>query len=204
MRILIVRSACDIFLCVQINGVNINRASVVKYVGLYIDFNLKWNEQIQKIVKKVRYFSFVAYKLKYLPIKVLEIIYYAYVYSLLNYGLIAWGWAYSTHLEPLNNLQLKFIKILKSDKIPTIKQLYITRCVMFHYDSLQSSYCNSDSITRNKQLSLPSCKKTLTKKKSIYTATKYFNFLQNRLKDLAENKKTKKETIQSFIMQKFK
>ena len=152
----------------------------------------------------MRYFLFVAYKLKYLPIKVLEIIYYAYVYSLLNYGLIAWGGAYATHLEPLNNLQLKFIKILKSDKIPTIKQLYITRCIMFHYDTLQSSYCNSGSITRNKQLSLPSYKKTLTKKNSTYTATKYFNYLPNGLKDLAVNKKTKKEKIQSFIMQKFK
>ena len=97
----------------------------------------------------MRYFLFVAYKLKYLPIKVIEIIYYAYLYSLLNNGFIAWGGAYATYLEPLNNLQLKFTKILKSDKIPTIKQLYITRYIMFHYDSLQSFYCNSDSITRN-------------------------------------------------------
>ena len=93
---------------VQINGGNINRAGVVKYLGLHIDFNSKWNKQIQKIVKKVRYFLFVAYKLEDLPIKVIEIIYYAYLYSLLNNGFIAWGGAYATYLEPLNNLQLKF------------------------------------------------------------------------------------------------
>ncbi len=38
---------------VHINGEPINRVSVTKYVGMYMDKNLKWDAHIDKIIPKI-------------------------------------------------------------------------------------------------------------------------------------------------------
>ncbi len=38
---------------VHINGEPINKVSVAKYVGMYIDENLKWDVHIDKIIPKI-------------------------------------------------------------------------------------------------------------------------------------------------------
>lgn len=186
---------------IYINNEKLERSTIVKYLGIYIDFNLKWDFHIQWLVKKIRYFLYITFKLKYLPIKVLVTIYYAYVYSLLNYSVLFWGGAYATHIEPIVKLQDKFIKILKNGKIPTIKQLYVSKCIAFHYDKLKTEFRNSKSITRNKQLSIPLYDFTFSQKNSIYTATKYFNILPNNYKTLQCKNKIVKKKIMKYFME---
>lgn len=186
---------------IHINNVEIKRTTTCKYLGIIIDFNLKWDLHIRKILNKIRYFLYVCNKFKYLPLKILETIYFAYVYSLLNYGLIIWGGAYKTVIEPIAKIQQRFQKLLKTEKIPSFECLYITNCILYHYEELSLKFSTSTSRTRNKVISLPNYKKTIAKKNCIYTAIKYFNTLPNELKVLKTSNKTKKEKILSCISQ---
>lgn len=182
-----------------INNLQIHRSNNVKYLGVLMDYNLKWNMHIAYVLKKARYFLYLSYKLKHLPIKVLETIYYAFVYSILNYSLIIWGGAYETELKPLISLQNRFAKLLNSTSLPTLNQLYITNCISYHYPRLKYLYINSNSRTRNKDLSIPLFSKTIAKKNSIYTAIKYFNKLPAHLKNIANFNKNYKKKIMNSI-----
>lgn len=184
---------------IHIENCLIKRKDNIKYLGLIVDFNLKWDLHIKHITGRCRYFLYIVNKLKHLPYKVLFTIYYAYVYSILNYALVIWGGAYATELFPIDKLQKKFIKILKAKNIPELECLYKTSCIIHFYENLKNQFGNSNSITRHKQLSLPYYKKTIARKNPIYTATKYFNGLPNELKSLnIINKKKIVEKIYEY------
>ena len=87
-------------------------------------------------------------------------------------------------MKHLFALQDKFIKLLKSDKIPSLETLYKAKCILHHYNSLSEQFINSTSKTRNKSIALPRYNKTTAQNNSIYTGVKYFNKLPNELKVL--------------------
>ncbi|CAB0034817.1 unnamed protein product [Trichogramma brassicae] len=107
------------------------------------------------------------FKLRHLPKKVLVTIYYAYVYSIINYGLIIWSDAYKSELKQLEKLHGRFHQVVKDNNIPTIRELYVVNCIMFHYEHLSYSYKSSCSKTRTKCLPLPSHEKTFYVKNSL-------------------------------------
>ena len=67
---------------------------------------------INRLVNKCRYFLYIFRKSSYLLTNVLEIMYYGYIHSILNYGITIWAGAYPTALNRLNSIQDKFIKFL--------------------------------------------------------------------------------------------
>ena len=71
---------------------------------------------------------------------------------------------------------------------------------MFHYKYLSTTHCNSLSITRKKDVTIPKHRKTIYEKNSIYTATKYFNTLPNHLRELKESNKTIKRKIMNYLI----
>lgn len=187
---------------IKIDNDFINRNNKIKYLGIIVDYNLKWDSHIKKVVNKCRYFLYLMNKLKYLPHRVLHTIYYAYVYSVINYALAIWGGAYEKELKPIIKLQEKFIKILKSNNIPSLECLYKTKCILQFYNQLKLQFESSTSKTRHKQINLPKIKKTITKKNPIYMAIKSFNELPNELKSLSISDKKKMEKICGFYMHK--
>lgn len=140
-------------------------------------------------------------KLSHLPIKVLETMYYGFIYSIINYGIIIWGGAYKTTINYLYTLQEKFKKLLKSDKIPSIDLLYRAKCVSHHYALLSQLYTTSSSRTRNKSIEVPLYRKTIAQKNSIYTAIENFNKLPNELKELKMSKKSNFRSIIECLRQ---
>lgn len=186
---------------IHMNNISIVRKEKFKYLGVILDQNVKWDLQINKLISKCRYFLYICKKLQHLPLKILQTIYNGFVYSILNYGISIWGGAYPTALQYLISLQNKFITLLKSDKIPTLEQLYKAKCILHHYESLNLLFTESTSRTRHKTISLPICKKTVFKKNSRYNAIYYFNRLTNELKDLKISDKGKFKKILLFIKQ---
>ena len=63
----------------------ITRKENFKYLGLMLDFNLRWHLHINNIVKKCRFFLYICEKLSYLPKRVLESIYNGYIYIYIVY-----------------------------------------------------------------------------------------------------------------------
>ncbi len=66
----------------KILNININRISVAKYVGIYIDENLKWDVDIEKIIPKISAKISILRSLRNLvPIDTLTLMYNAIVLS---------------------------------------------------------------------------------------------------------------------------
>ena len=156
---------------VLINGKRINRVESSKYLGIIIDYRLNWENHIKYIVGNTKYLIFVFYKLsKIINIETLRMIYFALFNSIISYGIIAWGNAYSNTLNILKNLQRKPKKIINKNKfiahsnLPNIEQLYAIESLNIHYDNLKCQFVNSKSITRNNSILIPIRQKAVSNK----------------------------------------
>ena len=98
---------------VKIKGKLLDECDSYKYLGVIIDKNLTWHDHIahvtMKITKACNYLS----KLRHcVSIDTLISVYYALIHSYLRYGIIAWGSATSTALQPLTSLLNRAVRIM--------------------------------------------------------------------------------------------
>lgn len=95
----------------------IREASEVKYLGIIIDQNLKWDNHIDNLTTKVRKLIHKFYQIReFLPKALLLLVYKTLVESLLRYGILVWGGLYANSLQKLNIVQKFIIKIIYMKK----------------------------------------------------------------------------------------
>lgn len=99
--------------------VKIPEAKFIKYLGIMIDVNLKWDQHIEHVVKKLRgLLSKFRYMKKYLNSSThLIMLFNALVQSQINYGILGWGGVYDVHLRKLNIMQKWIVRIIHGKKI---------------------------------------------------------------------------------------
>ena len=98
-------------LTLQIGNECIDRKHCVKFLGMYIDDNLNWQEHINICKSKLSSALYVINKTKRLLNKrCLKTIYYSLVFPHLTYGIILWGSTYDSHLNKLIIMQKKLIR----------------------------------------------------------------------------------------------
>lgn len=182
---------------ITINNYKLCRVTSFKYLGVIIDYNLRWNLHVNQLLKKSRYFLYLFAKLRYLPHNILLVMYYSLYYSVINYGIIVWGGAYDGILRPLQRTQNRINNIVwKNNAAPIgIKNMFVIQSLLQHYETCKEQYINSASITRNKSIILPKINTTITQKSSYYTALKYFNLLPNELKTYTNTSNLKSKLI---------
>ena len=74
----------------------------MKYLGIYIDSNLNWRNQVNYIKKKINLTIGILSKIRYyVNINALINLFYSLVYPFLIYGLIVWDSTYNSTLNPL-------------------------------------------------------------------------------------------------------
>ena len=80
----------------------------------------------------------------------LKLIYYAFFHSLINYGIIAWGGAYSNYLGLLQRLQNRLLKIINKNKfIVDNNPLNFNNCLLLtHYYIVMKLYNKNLLIQR--------------------------------------------------------
>ena len=117
----------------SLNGININQEYSIRYLGIIIDSNLSWKNQVSYIVNKIKRNIGILSKLRYyVNLDILVNLYYALVYPFLTYGLISWGNTYSSTIQPLFILQKRAIRIMTFSKFhehssPIFKRLNIVK-----------------------------------------------------------------------------
>ena len=95
------------------NEERLERCSDYKYLGVYIDDKLSWKSHIQYVCKKISKTCGAFAKLRHcLDITTLKTVYYALVFSHLNYCNIIWGDASEQIIQPLNTLVNRIIRIM--------------------------------------------------------------------------------------------
>ena len=123
---------------------------------------MRWNEHCEYINNKTKYLIFVFYKQsKLMTTDTQRMIYYALFHSIISYGTIAWGGAYSNSKNLLIKLQLRLLKIINKNKFTvdknpmSIDQIFTYESLSYHYEDLQTAYINSNSNTRKKSIQIP-------------------------------------------------
>lgn len=92
-------------LSLQINNIPIERMDTIKYLGLHLQSNLKWNTHINSITKKIAPLTGTLYKLnKCKPNHLLRPIYFAYIHSKWSYLIPIWRSASPEYA--INELQI--------------------------------------------------------------------------------------------------
>jgi len=175
--------------------------SSTKFLGMIIDEKLTWYDQINQLLKRLSSACFaLRISTPLLPDETLREIYFAYVHSILTYGIIFWG--NSTHAIKILRMQKKIIRIMtKSNNRSSCRQLFKTLRIL----PLQSQYIlsllsfvvqNKDQFTNNLEihnintrynmnLHPPLLNLTLSQKGAHNSGIRLFNHLPVRIKQLA-------------------
>lgn len=189
---------------VKIDNEYLSRVKSTKYLGIIFDENMRWEQQMLHIVNKTKYCTYIFYKLKkIMTANQLRMIYFALFHTIMTYGIIGWGGAYTNVSDVIQKLQNKILKYTNKEGILTIKQSYFIQSLIMNYENLSSRFLNSQSNTRNKTLPLMKYKKEIYKKSHTYIAIKIFNNIPNCLKSVdvsnLRNKKSFKNILKKNI-----
>ena len=104
----------------QIKGKNILRVDSCKYLGILIDNSVTWKEHIDYVYKKLIKFTSIFYKIRNkLNNEILKMLYFAFVYPHLLYGIEIYGNTYHSHLSKLETLNNKILRILQNKPLRT-------------------------------------------------------------------------------------
>ena len=98
---------------VSINGTDIERVYVTKFLGVLIDCNLSWKDQINNVSKKLSKSIAVIRKASFvLNSDALYTLYCALFLPYLNYCVEVWGNTYHSNIVPIYLKQKKVIRII--------------------------------------------------------------------------------------------
>lgn len=198
----------------------IRRSENIKYLGILLDCNLKWNNHINLLIKRLRSFLYVFKQLRdFLPINILKQVYYALIEPQLSYGIIAWGGSYKSTLKCLEIMQRYVLKIMfykkikynsnvlyNEAKVMNIRQLYCKSLLQFvykNYSIVTCSFHEHQYYTKNKAKinhNIPQFKKTIGLRSYQYFAIKMYNILPPEIKNEKHYKKFIIK-IKDFIME---
>ena len=151
---------------VSINGMNIKRVYVTKFLGVHIDAHLNWGEHINHIKSKISKNVSIMRRVKHLLINsALYSLYSTLVMPYLNYCCEIWENTYKSRIQPLHIIQKRAIRICqkadyRSHSRPLFYQLKTLnvhdivnfKCMVFMYNIyLQASTCKHYVILQNNQ-----------------------------------------------------
>lgn len=180
----------------------INSASNIKYLGVYIDQNLKYDIHVQYITKKIRKTIYKFYQLREFMTKILlKTIYQALVESSINYGLKIWGSTCGNILQNLTLTQKYILKIINkkpkrysSESLFTesgalsIRELYVKSTLNYmKYKNTYKNYIqhniNTRSITQDhvytNRVEFLACQRHVS-----FTGPRLFNMLPSHIKNI--------------------
>ena len=84
-----------------------------KYLGVHIDRALKWNLQIENVIKKLASAARILRKIRhYVDRQTLINLYYTFAYPHLKYGVLAWGNADKALMQKITVMQNGIIRII--------------------------------------------------------------------------------------------
>ena len=112
-------------LVIELGDIKLPRVPSTKFLGLWIDENVNWNEHHSKLKTKLkRNLTLLKQGMNYLNSSTKKILYYAQIYSHIAYGLVLWGNMISnTKLQCIQKIQNKAVKLI-NPYIQNVNKLY--------------------------------------------------------------------------------
>lgn len=185
----------------EANGVEIEEADHIKYLGIIIDRHLKWDLQVDNVVRKIRFmlgrFRRMA---EILDFKQMKTLYHALIESHLSYGILGWGAAYDCHLNRLKIIQKSFLKIIlrksrtyssewtyKEAEVMDLAQLYAFKTLMDNHknknDITHSTHTYPTRIKGTRPTTIRA-EKTIGQRCNQYLAPRIFSILPEDIRNI--------------------
>jgi hypothetical protein len=198
---------------------DISSPTETKFLGLIIDETLSWNQHNEKIATKLCSACYTLRNLKHIvPQSALRTIYYAYIHSILSYGIIFWG--RSSSVNKLFILQKKIVSIItnsrirescreafKNMQIVTLYSQYIFSPILFTVKNKPLFTPNNEihkyKTRNNTNLHLPTVNITKYYKGPCISGLKAFDHLPLHIKSLANDMKSFKTSLKRFLYHYF-
>lgn len=187
-------SLTDVF----IDNASVEIASDSKFLGIYIDRDLKFNKHIHCLTSRLSSGCFaVRISVQELGPQIGRLVYYSLFESHLRYGIAFWGNATGYNLQMIFVLQKRAVRyicgvsprdscrpLFLREKILTVPSLYIleTSCIIFKHQSSFVERSDRYPSRNHMNLRLPQPTSELTKKSVFYESLKIFNHLPLSIK----------------------
>ena len=97
----------------SIMGTPITQVQSCKFLGVYVDQHLSWNEHISNISGKIaKNLGILSRISRLLPSHIRSTLYYTLIYPYLSYCNIVWACAYKSNLTKLHTLQKRAVRFI--------------------------------------------------------------------------------------------
>ena len=101
------------FDCIQTDVMQINRVNSIQYLGMLLDEHLYWHEHVDQICASlVKYFGIFNQIKNCVTLRISKQLYYAFIYSRIQYGIEAYGSCAKETMSKLQIMQNKLLKLL--------------------------------------------------------------------------------------------
>ena len=184
--------------------------SEIKFLGVTVDNKLTWKPHILNICKTLSRNIGIINKLKHsFPLTPLLMLYSSLILPYINYGILVWGKTHNYLLDKLITLQKKSLRIICNTtarshteqlffkhKILNVKDLYLFQLGQFMYkyninalpNIFNSIFQKNQSFhnyptRQSNEFHLPRLRTLLAQNTFLYTGPKYWNSLDNEIKN---------------------
>ena len=133
---------------IKLTACNIQQKRTIKYLGIFIDENLKWDAQIQHVNNRIAKNLGILNKLRYyVSVSSLRQLYYNLIYPYISYGLASWGAACQTRLQTVRTKQNKCIRSIFFASQRENASIYYKLLELHNLDNifyLYNLFCNTE------------------------------------------------------------
>ena len=211
---------------IKIGQGTINSIDHIKFLGVYIDQHLNFNQHVNYLTNKISKSIGILHKVKYiLPRDVLRALYIALIQPYFIYGIEAWFGATKTTINKLQILQKSCIRAINNlkyydhtshffrlNKILKLEDLNKQQIAIYLYKTLNTDYDTnlSESLTTHREIHTHSTRHNtalvvprLSRVKSQscieFRGTKIWNELPSHIRDLPSRTAFSIKTRQFFL-----
>jgi len=196
----------------KINNNVIEKVDTFKFLGIHIDSTLSWHKHINETSNKIsKTNGILSYLSRFIPSKILLIIYNSLVLSHLNYGITLWGFGNYERLQTIQKKALRNVNkspfnshcspICKTFKTLLLDDLFKLACIKFYYKyqnkQLPLYFHNHQFINMESLLGNSSRKINFPKKFSMFFTTSVV--IQPQIQIPISNKKSSQKCLRFYL-----
>ena len=204
---------------IKIESKSIEQVTSTKFLGIYIDNKLTWQDHIEYLCSKLSPLCYALFRLRDITNRsVCLVFYHSHVLSRLRYGIIFWGM--SGHFNRLFKLQKRIVRtivgasrlqscrtIFKDLSLLNLPCLFIYEILLYvknnYQNFLSNNYFHEYDTRFNMDLTTPSHNLKLFENGPTYMGIKCFNKLPIEIKNIANIRIYKKQVFNFLLDRNF-
>ena len=212
---------------IRIGNIKIKETNDIKFLGIYLDSNLKFKRHVKYISSKIAKSIGVLNKLKYfLPPVTMRTLYLTFVQPFLLYAIQNWFSTYSNNTDRIIVLQKRAIRVItnsdylahtgrlfKTLNILKVDDMYVMQILVYMFKTIHERYDSQlfsllsfradvhDYDTRNAgQLALPMYRRSMSRFSLLYRGPALWNQLPTNIRNVESLNTFKNKLLHRFLM----